>query len=183
VGAARAQCGLTPPGRCPSDARCSSDAPGETRHKGLRRLSATLMANRPDQHLANLSNCHGQARSPDQEKGADFHHGPGAQCSAPSRGQVHDRNRKTRAKQRPCARGWVHTYNTYNLGNLWRRLALPAQIGKWPLTSLQQRLVKTGGRLIKHAPWHWLLLAESDRTPRLFGGMLRKIATLPSPTG
>ena len=39
----------------------------------------------------------------------------------------------------------------YNLGNLWRRLALPAPIGKWSLTSLQQRLVKTGGRLIKHA--------------------------------
>ena len=32
----------------------------------------------------------------------------------------------------------------YNLGNLWRRLALPAPIGKWSLTSLQQRLVKTG---------------------------------------
>jgi hypothetical protein len=31
----------------------------------------------------------------------------------------------------------------YNLGNLWRRLALPAPIGKWSLTSLQQRLVKT----------------------------------------
>ena len=27
----------------------------------------------------------------------------------------------------------------YNLGNLWRRLALPAPIGKWSLTSLQQR--------------------------------------------
>jgi hypothetical protein len=25
----------------------------------------------------------------------------------------------------------------YNLGNLWRRLALPAPIGKWSLTSLQ----------------------------------------------
>ena len=39
----------------------------------------------------------------------------------------------------------------YNLGNLWRRLALPAPIGKWSLTSLQQRVVKTGGRLIRHA--------------------------------
>jgi Transposase DDE domain group 1 len=39
----------------------------------------------------------------------------------------------------------------YNLGNLWRRLTLPAPIEKWSLTSLQQRLVKTGGRLIKHA--------------------------------
>ena len=39
----------------------------------------------------------------------------------------------------------------YNLGNLWRRLALPTQVATWSLTSLQQRLVKTGGRLIQHA--------------------------------
>ena len=39
----------------------------------------------------------------------------------------------------------------YILGNLWRRLALPKVIDKWLLTSLQQRLVKTGGRLIRHA--------------------------------
>jgi hypothetical protein len=40
----------------------------------------------------------------------------------------------------------------YNLGNLWRRLGLlPKRIENWSLTSLQQRLVKTGGRLVKHA--------------------------------
>jgi hypothetical protein len=39
----------------------------------------------------------------------------------------------------------------YNLGNLGRRLVLPKRIEGWSLTSLQQRLVKTGGRLIKHA--------------------------------
>ena len=69
----------------------------------------------------------------------------------------------------------------YNLGNLWRRLALPKGIGNWSLTSLQQRLVKTGGRLIKHARYYWLLLAESHLTRRLFAGMLAKIATLQSP--
>jgi len=71
----------------------------------------------------------------------------------------------------------------YNLGNLWRRLVLPAPIGKWSLTSLQQRLVKTGGRLIQHARYYWLLLAESHLTRRLFAGMLAKIAMLPSPAG
>jgi hypothetical protein len=71
----------------------------------------------------------------------------------------------------------------YNLGNLWRRLILPARIDSWSLTSLQQRLVKTGGRLIKHARYYWLLLAESHLTRRLFGSMLRKIAMLPSPAG
>ena len=71
----------------------------------------------------------------------------------------------------------------YNLGNLWRRLAMPAPIGKWSLTSLQQRLLKTGGRLIKHARYYWLLLAESHLTRQLFAGMLRKITMLPSPAG
>ena len=71
----------------------------------------------------------------------------------------------------------------YNLGNLWRRLALPARVANWSLTSLQQRLVKTGGRLIKHARYYWLLLAESHLTRRLFGGMLQRIVTLPVPAG
>jgi hypothetical protein len=67
----------------------------------------------------------------------------------------------------------------YNLGNLWRRLVLPRRIGNWSLTSLQQRLVKTGGRLVKHARYYWLLLAESHLTRRLFGAMVRRIAALP----
>jgi hypothetical protein len=71
----------------------------------------------------------------------------------------------------------------YNLGNLWRRLVLPARIDSWSLTSLQQRLVKTGGRLVKHARYYWLLLAESHLTRRIFGEILRKIAALPAPAG
>ena len=50
----------------------------------------------------------------------------------------------------------------YNLGNLWRRLGLPKSIDTWSLTSLQQRLMKTGGRLVKHARYYWLLLAEDS---------------------
>src|SRR5450756_811636 len=64
----------------------------------------------------------------------------------------------------------------YNLGNLWRRLVLPQRIGNWSLTSLQQRLVKTGGRLVKHARYYWLWLAESHLTRRLFASMLGRIA-------
>ena len=71
----------------------------------------------------------------------------------------------------------------YNLGNLWRRHVLPKRIDAWSLTSLQQRLLKTGGRLIKHARYYSLLLAESHLTRRLFGGMLRRIAAFPSPAG
>ena len=71
----------------------------------------------------------------------------------------------------------------YNLGNLWRRLVLPTRIERWSLTRLQQRLVKIGGRLVKHARYYWLLPAESHLTRRLFGSMLRRILALPVPTG
>jgi Transposase DDE domain group 1 len=71
----------------------------------------------------------------------------------------------------------------YNLGNLWRRLALPKKIENWSLTSLQQRLVKTGGRPVKHARYYWRLLAESHLTRRLFGSMLRRMEGLPLPAG
>jgi len=71
----------------------------------------------------------------------------------------------------------------YNLGNLWRRLALPRRIENWSLTSLQQRIVKTGGRLVKHARYYWLHLAESHLNRRRFGAMLGRIALLPVPAG
>ena len=71
----------------------------------------------------------------------------------------------------------------HKLGNLSRRLALPNKIDNWSLTSLQQRLAKTGGRLIKHARHYWLLLAEGHLTRRLFGAMVRRIALLPAPSG
>ena len=55
---------------------------------------------------------------------------------------------------------------------------LPREIENWSLTSLQQRLVKTGGRLVNHARYYWLMLAESHLTRRLFGSMVRRIDAL-----
>ena len=70
----------------------------------------------------------------------------------------------------------------YNLGNLWRRLVLK-RIDHWSLTGLQQRLVKTSGRLINHAHYYWLLLAESHLPRRLFGTMEWRMGALPLPAG
>jgi hypothetical protein len=36
--------------------------------------------------------------------------------------------------------------------------------------------MKTGGRLVKHARYYWLLLAEPHLNRRLFGGMLEGAA-------
>ena len=57
------------------------------------------------------------------------------------------------------------------------------RIESWSLTRLQQRLVKTGGRLVKHARYYWLLLAEGHLNRRRFGAMLGRLALLPVPAG
>jgi hypothetical protein len=91
------------------------------------------------------------------------------------------------------SRAAVRLYNKRGTAEPWikeskqavkmARLARPLRVGDWSLTSLQQRLVKTGGRLIKHARYYWLLLAEGHLTRRLFGAMLRRIEALPAPAG
>ena len=66
----------------------------------------------------------------------------------------------------------------YNLVNLLRRLILPLAIQSWSLTNLQQRLFKTGGRLIRHARYFILQLADSQLTERLFAQIIRRIERL-----
>ena len=69
----------------------------------------------------------------------------------------------------------------YNLGNLLHRLVLPLPIQSWSRTSLQQRLFKTGGRLIRHARYFVLQLVESHLTQRLFRQIVRRIERLAWP--
>jgi hypothetical protein len=42
-------------------------------------------------------------------------------------------------------------------------------------------LVKTGGRLVKHDRYYWLLMAKSHLTLYLLGSMLRRMEALPLP--
>ena len=60
----------------------------------------------------------------------------------------------------------------YNLGNFLRRLALPESMKHWSLTSLQTRLIKTGGRLVRHARRLVFQLAE------VLAGILERISRL-----
>ena len=70
----------------------------------------------------------------------------------------------------------------YNLGNFVRRLALPESIKCWSLTSVQTRLIKTGGRLVRHARRLVFQLAEVMVTGDMFDEMLERIGKLrPSP--
>ena len=66
----------------------------------------------------------------------------------------------------------------YNLGNFFRRLALPEAIKRWSLTSVQTRLIKIGGRLVRHARRLVFQLAEVMVTRDIFGEMLEQIGKL-----
>jgi hypothetical protein len=66
----------------------------------------------------------------------------------------------------------------YNLGDFLRRLVLPEPMKHWSLTSLQTRMIKTGGRLVRHARRLLFQLAEVLVTRGMLGGILERIGRL-----
>jgi hypothetical protein len=71
----------------------------------------------------------------------------------------------------------------YNLGNFTRTLILPDGIKHWSLRTIQLKLIKTGGRLIKHARYYCLLLAETVINRHTFSGLMNNIRRLRPATG
>ena len=70
----------------------------------------------------------------------------------------------------------------YNLGNLLRRLGLPKAIKDWSLRSVQVKLIKIGGRLVRHARRLVFQLAEVLVTREMLTGILERISRLrPAP--
>ena len=66
----------------------------------------------------------------------------------------------------------------YNLGNFLRRLALPEAVRGWSLRSVQAKLVKIGGRLVRHARRLVFQLAEVAVPKEVFQGVLERIGRL-----
>jgi len=70
----------------------------------------------------------------------------------------------------------------YNLGNLLRRLGLPKAIKDWSLRSVQVKLIKIGGRLVRHARRLVFQMAEVAVPRDLFQAILDRIGKLcPAP--
>ena len=64
----------------------------------------------------------------------------------------------------------------YNLANFLRRLALPPGVRHWSLTTLREKLVKIGAKVVRHAKYVTFQLAEVAVTGKLFRAILRRIA-------
>src|SRR5918911_1516717 len=70
----------------------------------------------------------------------------------------------------------------YNLGNFLRTLALPAEMAQWSMTTLRERLVKIGARIVRHARSVTFQMAEVVVSRGLFRQILAAVAALrPSP--
>ncbi len=71
----------------------------------------------------------------------------------------------------------------YNLANFLRRLALPRSIQHWSLTTLREKLVKIGAKVVRHARYVIFQLAEVAVPRQLFAAILRRVQQLvPAPT-
>jgi hypothetical protein len=66
----------------------------------------------------------------------------------------------------------------YNLGNFLRQVALPKEIEKWTLTSLREKLVKIGAKVIRHARYFVFQMAELTISKDLFARILERIGRL-----
>ena len=66
----------------------------------------------------------------------------------------------------------------YNLGNFLRRLALPRSVKHWSLTTLREKLIKIGAKVVTHARYVTFQLAEVAISQRLFNTILRRISRL-----
>ncbi|MEX2127418.1 MAG: IS1380 family transposase [Xanthobacteraceae bacterium] len=63
----------------------------------------------------------------------------------------------------------------YNLGNFMRTLALPEAVKQWSLTSLREKLVKIGAKVVTHGRYVMFQMAEVAVPRKLFGEILRLI--------
>ena len=69
----------------------------------------------------------------------------------------------------------------YNLGNFLRTLATPEPIKQWSLTTLKEKLIKIGAKVVGHARYVAFQMAEVAIPRDLFSDILRMIAELRPP--
>ena len=69
----------------------------------------------------------------------------------------------------------------YNLAYFLHTLATPEAIETWSLTSLRERLVKTGARLVRHARYAVFQFDEAASPRAVFAGILDLINELRGP--
>jgi hypothetical protein len=66
----------------------------------------------------------------------------------------------------------------YNLANFLRQLVLPKSVQSWTLTTLREKLIKIGAKVVSHSKYVLFQLAEVAVLRALFGAILANIGRL-----
>ncbi len=69
----------------------------------------------------------------------------------------------------------------YNLGNFMRTLAMPKTAEPWSLTSLREKLIKIGAKVVSHGRYTIFQMAEVAVSRQMFAKILSLIARLRAP--
>jgi hypothetical protein len=69
----------------------------------------------------------------------------------------------------------------YNLANFMRTLAMPKTVETWSLTSLREKLIKIGAKVVSHGRYVTFQLAEVAVPRQMFADILSLIARLRAP--
>jgi hypothetical protein len=69
----------------------------------------------------------------------------------------------------------------YNLGNLMRTLAMPQAAEPWSLTSLREKLIKIGAKVVSHGRYVAFQMAEVAVPRQMLTDMLSLLARLRAP--
>jgi hypothetical protein len=83
--------------------------------------------------------------------------------------------RAERSRPTPCGSA---SCAPYNLGNFLRTLATPEPIKDWSLTSLKEKLIKVGAKVVSHGRYVVFQMAEVAIPRQMFQEILRLIAEL-----
>jgi hypothetical protein len=79
-----------------------------------------------------------------------------------------------RSMQANAARLQLHAL-AYNLANFLRTLALPPELERWSLTTIREKLIKIGGKVVAHARYTTFQMAEVAVPRVLFNRVLQMI--------
>ena len=75
----------------------------------------------------------------------------------------------------------------YNMGNFLRRLVLPSSMKTWTMTTLREKLIKIGAKVVRHSKYVFFQMAEVAVPRNVFQAILARIRALagavPTPSG
>jgi hypothetical protein len=108
--------------------------------------------------------------------------GTAEQCIKEGNGAIKSTRLSCRSFAANAVRLQLHAL-AYNLGNFMRTLAIPKTSEPWSLTSLREKLIKIGAKVVSHGRYITFQMAEVAVSRQMVSEILSLISRLLAPPG